>query len=153
MPLDQITAFNPKSFVCFLFVFVFRIRIWVFRGVGGNWWEEKTNWKENSVISWIVFSIPFSFIISTFEECFHDFSVYIWSGFFLEKCEFIEIEYIIFVFFSYLKIYKRHWVSNSLGSMWIRFHTKSTTVYSNEIDVFALPLCALTHCDDSISTR
>lgn len=55
MPLDQITAFNPKSFVCFLFVFVFRIRIclevWVeideqMRKDEAEQKKEKTNWKE-----------------------------------------------------------------------------------------------------------
>lgn len=58
--------------------------------------------------------------------------------------------------FSYLKIYMRHWVLSSLGSMWIEHHTKFATMYSNDIDVFALLSSAVIHCyicDDSNSTR
>lgn len=57
---------------------------------------------------------------------------------------------------SYLKTYKRHWVLSSPGSMWTERHTKSTTAYLNDIDVFALLLSASNHsysCDDDLTLK
>lgn len=46
---------------------------------------------------------------------------------------------------AYLKIDKHHWVLSSPANMWIEFHTKSTTLYSSDIDVYAL-LLFVVHC-------
>lgn len=53
---------------------------------------------------------------------------------------------------SYLKIYKRHWVLSSLGSMWIECHTKWTTVYSSGSDAFVLLSSARTHCCNCVDS-
>lgn len=49
-------------------------------------------------------------------------------------------------YFTYLKIYKCHLKLNILASMWIQFHTKSTTMCSNDIDAYVSIWLPLNHC-------